>query len=168
MLRDPFAMKPASPHLTFAIICDKSPVDRCNSVQVAWPLDLHKLAHSCTSWHGPPLPGQIRIPSLAPSFPEESVHPPDFCYGFAIKFSGNPDHTSPGLPCTLFGRGFSLPATSRRVNHFSSFLAASPFRGSCCSVRIAARSCLSFLSPPAGRCQEPPVQTRSQRPIKDL
>jgi hypothetical protein len=66
MLRDPFAMKPASPHLTFAIICDKSPVDRCNSVQVAWRLDLHKLAHSCTSWHGPPLPGQIRIPSLAP------------------------------------------------------------------------------------------------------
>ena len=60
-----FAVKPASPQLTFAIICCKSPVDRCKGVQLAWPLDLHELAFSCTSRHGQPLPGQIRIPSLA-------------------------------------------------------------------------------------------------------
>jgi len=62
-------VKPASQRRTFAIICYKSSVDRCNGVQVAWCLDLHELAISCTSWHGPPLPGQIRIPSLAPSSP---------------------------------------------------------------------------------------------------
>ena len=62
-------VKPASQRRTFAIICYKSSVDRCNGVQVAWCLDLHELAISCTSWHGPPFPGQIRIPSLAPSSP---------------------------------------------------------------------------------------------------
>jgi hypothetical protein len=46
-------MKPASPHLTFAIICDKSPVDRCNGAQfpgvstcMNWPiLARHGMGH---------------------------------------------------------------------------------------------------------------------------
>ncbi len=170
MFRCPFAMKPASPRLTFAIICYKSLVDPCNGVQVAWHLDLHKLAIFCMSLHGPLLPGQIRIPSLAPSFPEESVHPPDFCYGFAIKFPrGNPAHASPDAPRPPLWTGFSLATTSRsRTNYFSAFLAASPFGGSCRSVLIAARSCIAFPDLPTRRFQERPVLNRSQRPIKDL
>ena len=61
-------VKPASPHRTFAIICYKSPVDRCHGMQFGCCIDLHELAISRTFWHKPSLPGQIRIPSLAPFY----------------------------------------------------------------------------------------------------
>ena len=113
---------------------------------------------------------RVRIPSLAPSFPEESVHPPDFCYGFAIKLPrGNPAHASPDAPRPPLRTGFSLATTSRsQTNYFSAFWLASPFRGSCCSVLIAARSCMAFPDLPTRRFKERPVLNRSQRPIKDL
>src|ERR1035437_7364469 len=98
---------------------------------------------------------RVRIPSLAPSFPDESVHPPDFCDGFAINFRGG--RWLPGfsvVPRVLLWGGFHLPARpSRRTDNLSSVPFPPRLCNSCCSVLTAASACLLTPSLPAANCR---------------
>ena len=137
-------------------------------MQFGGGFDVHEVASFRRVSLGLPFPGQIRIPSLAPSFSEEFVKSPDFCDGFAINFRGR--RCLPGssvVPRVLLWSGFHLPARpGRRTDNFSSVPFPPRSCNSCCSVLIAASACLLTPGLPAANCDGRPVATGSDRPIK--